>query len=357
MDRDQQEREAPDTAEHLISLRDQGFQDQPVELVPIDEIRVGFSPRIEGEDEDYASELAETQAKLPPILVHRATMTVVDGVHRLRAARLRGDARIAVRYFEGDRANAQLLAVATNVVHGRPLSAADRSAAAERIFTSHPHWSDRAVASVTGLSAKKVAQLRGETAAEPGARRIGRDGRSRPLDSSHSRELAGQLMLNDPDASLRQIAAQTGLAPSTVADVRARIRRGESPVPARKNRTEHEGGGPAVSLAERQPAQPKPRRAVPPDELLRIFDVLRRDPSLRFSESGRSVLRMLDACALVARDRRGIAASVPPHCKDSLAQLAHGYADLWQLLADDLENGQAGQASSAGGERVASVGA
>jgi ParB-like chromosome segregation protein Spo0J len=365
---------AADNADHLIRLRDQGFQDQPVELIAVDRLSVDFSPRVEGEDEDYVRALAETTAELPPILAHRATMTVVDGAHRLRAARLRGAEHIAVRFFDGGLADARLLAVATNIAHGRPLSTADRAAAATRIFASHPRWSDRAVAAITGLSAKKVARLRGGSAADPGARRIGRDGRSRPVDSSHGRELAGRLILDDPGASLRQIAAKTGLAPATVADVRARIRRGESPVLARPGRTGTEPGTAAVPgptergpgtesgtgtergtgtesgtaaeapvvLAERRaaPARSKARRALPPDELLRIFDSLRRDPSLRFSEAGRSVLRVLDACALVARDPRRIAATVPPHCKDSLAQLAQGYAGLWQTLADDLGNGR-----------------
>ncbi|MFJ9894134.1 transcriptional regulator [Streptomyces sp. NPDC091280] len=352
----QAEHKAPDNADHLIRLRDQGLLDQPVELVAVERLSVDFSPRLDGEDEDYAQQLADAAVELPPILVHRPTMTVVDGAHRLRAARLRGTDRIAARFFEGNLTDARLLAVATNIVHGRPLSNEDRAAAARRVFASHPHWSDRAVGSVTGLSAKKVAQLRGGGPEEPGARRIGRDGRSRPLDSSHSRELAGRLIRDDPNASLRQIAARTGLAPATVADVRARIRRGESPVPVRKNHADPARGNGGAATVPHEPgtAGHRPRRAVSPVEVLRIVDSLRRDPSLRFSESGRSVLRVLEACAQVARDRRGIADSVPAHCKGSLAQLAHGYAGLWQMLADDLENGPAGAADDG---QVTSVGA
>ncbi|MGW1889940.1 streptomycin biosynthesis protein [Streptomyces sp. NPDC002004] len=242
----------------------------------------------------------------------------------------------------------------------RPVPADDRIAAARSIFASHPLWSDRAVAALTGLSAKKVAQLRSGAAAERGARRIGRDGRARPVDATRGRELAGELIRSDPGASLRQIAAKTGLAPATVADVRARILRGESPVPARRGRAAPQPSADVpVPLAERRmtPPGPRSRRVVPPpDELLRIFDALRRDPSLRFSESGRSVLRLLDACALVARDRGRIAATVPAHCKESLAQLAHAYAGIWNMLADDLESGRTDLPGPAGKGRVASVG-
>ncbi|MGW2722984.1 ParB/RepB/Spo0J family partition protein [Streptomyces sp. NPDC001492] len=343
---------SPDGADHLIRLRDRGFLDQPVELVPIEHLVVDFddfSPRSAGEDEDYVRTLAETEAEFPPILVHRATMTVVDGAHRLRAACLRGADHISARFFEGDLDAARLLAVATNVTHGRPLSTDDRIAAARRILAAHPRWADRAVAALAGLSAKKVARLRGADT-EAGGFRIGRDGRSRPVDSSQRRELAGELIRSDPGASLRQIAARAGLAPATVADVRARIRRGESPVPERSGRDPR--------LPQAQPSVPPGQRRVPPastgrpiaeDEILRLFDALRRDPSLRFSDAGRSVLRVLDACAVIARDGGRIAATVPPHCRESLAQLAHGYAGVWNRLANDLTSGES--------ERIASLGA
>ncbi|GAA3838761.1 hypothetical protein GCM10022403_083960 [Streptomyces coacervatus] len=61
-----------------------------------------------------------------------------------------------------------------------------------------------------------------------------------------------------------------------------------------------------------------------------------RDPSLRLNEAGRQVLRMLDACSAVVRDRQRIIDTVPAHCREPLSQLADGYAEIWQLLADDL---------------------
>ncbi|WP_330343209.1 ParB/RepB/Spo0J family partition protein [Streptomyces sp. NBC_00557] len=365
---------AREDAEYLIRIRDSLFRGQPVEEIPVDTLVTGLSPRVDGEDPEHVRTLAETCDELPPILVHRPSMTVIDGVHRLRVAELRGQDRIAVRFFDGGLSDARLLAVATNITHGRPLSAADRTAAALRIFASHPGWSDRAVAAVAGLSPKRVGRLRKEAALPQTERRVGRDGRCRPVDSSHSRERAGELLRTNPGASLRQIAAQVGLAPATVADVRDRIRRGESPVPDRGRRP----AAPPRSLASAEPPghaaevtalpapaakagaaagvradtapagdaargrQPGALRRVPAgpaaahDDVARITEALRRDPSLRFSEAGRSLLRLLDACALVTRERRRIAATVPAHCKEPLARLAHGYAGAWRLLADDL---------------------
>ncbi|MFJ3284591.1 transcriptional regulator [Streptomyces sp. NPDC086669] len=341
-----------DGADHLIRLRDRGFLDHPVERIPIARLVVdfeNFSPRSEGEDADYVRTLAETEAEFPPILVHRSTMTVVDGAHRLRAAGLRGADHIAARFFDGDLASARLLAVATNVTHGRPLTTDDRVAAARRVLTAHPCWADRAVASLTGLSAKKVAQLRTAADTQAGASRIGRDGRWRPVDPARRRELAGELIRSNPDASLRQIAASAGLAPATVADVRARIRRGESPVPGRPT-DDRAAPQPRAAVAPGQRRVPPAStgRPIADNDVLRLFDALRRDPSLRFSDTGRSVLRILDASALIARERDRIAATVPPHCRESLAQLAQGYAGLWKALAEDLTNGGSGRTASLG---------
>ncbi|MFZ3475534.1 ParB N-terminal domain-containing protein [Streptomyces sp. 4.24] len=354
-----------ESADHLIRFRDRGYLDQPVESVATDRITAGFSPRTGGEDGEYAKTLAEADGELPPILVHRQTMRVIDGAHRLRAAALRGETHILVRYFDGDLGEAELLAVAANVTHGRPLTAAERTAAAGRVFAAHPHWSDRAVAAVTGLSARKISQLRKGTAAAETGHRVGRDGRARPVDPSRGRELAGELLRSNPGASLRRIAAEAGLSPATVADVRDRIRRGEDPVPARRTdaapvrrRPPAASASPSspapfpaadpISLAARRGASPRRPAADQqhaPDRLLRLFESLRRDPSLRLSESGRDVLRMLGACALVAQHREKIAASLPTHCKEPMAQLVQGYAGLWGLLADELACAGAAEAS------------
>ncbi|QOV44521.1 ParB/RepB/Spo0J family partition protein [Streptomyces chromofuscus] len=333
-----------ETADHLIRLRDRGIRELPVERVATHDITVDFSPRVDGEDAEYVRTLLEAEGELPPILVHRPTMTVVDGIHRLRAATAQGQTHIPVRFFDGPLTEARLLAVATNVTHGRPLTTADRAAAATYIFTAHPRWSNRAVAALTGLSAGKVAQLRKGTAADGAEHRIGRDGRARPVDSSHSRERAGELLRANPRASLRQIAAEAGLAPATVADVRNRIQRGEDPVPGRAPRSTNASPPPTTSTdrppvqlaTRRQPASTAPP---PPDRLLHILDSLRRDPSLRLSESGRHILRMLSACTMVAQDREQIAAALPAHCKQPMAQLAQGYARLWTQLAHELAAG------------------
>ncbi|MEV8047743.1 hypothetical protein ACF06D_09145 [Streptomyces griseoluteus] len=65
---------------------------------------------------------------------------------------------------------------------------------------------------------------------------------------------------------------------------------------------------------------------------------MRRDPSLRLNDAGRNVLRLLDACAVVVRDRGRVLDTVPAHCRRPLAELAEGYAGVWHLLAQELRD-------------------
>jgi len=63
----------------------------PVERVAVDLLVSSDSPRLVGESVDHIRMLAESGTDLPPILVHRPTMRVIDGMHRLRATTLRGE--------------------------------------------------------------------------------------------------------------------------------------------------------------------------------------------------------------------------------------------------------------------------
>src|SRR6185437_14101732 len=177
-----------------------GAQPGAVELVAILDLLPGESPRLEGEDKAHIAWLAETESKLPPILVDRRTMRVIDGMHRLLAASLRGCDKIEVEFFDGPPTEAFLRAVQANVTHGLPLSQADRRAAAARIVTSHPHLSDRSIGETTGLSAKTVATIRRcSTDDMPQLDvRVGKDGKARPLDGTAGRVRAAKLLSKHP---------------------------------------------------------------------------------------------------------------------------------------------------------------
>ncbi|MER7186882.1 ParB N-terminal domain-containing protein, partial [Streptomyces hyaluromycini] len=174
------------------------------------------------------------QSPLPPILVHRDTLRIIDGNHRVEAAKLRGDTTILARLVGGSERDAFALAVRSNIEHGLPLSRADRLAAAAEILRSHPEWSDRAVAATAGLSPTTVAGVRRTLCPEAVAEemRTGVDGRLRPVDPGAGRERVRQAILRSPQSSLRQLARETGVSPNTVRSVRSRMLRSQGPAPA-----------------------------------------------------------------------------------------------------------------------------
>jgi ParB-like chromosome segregation protein Spo0J len=309
----------------------------PVSMVTISSLSVADSPRISGENQEHVQLLAETGANLPPIIVHRPTMRVIDGIHRLRAARLRGDEQIAVRFFSGAEDDAFVVAVKSNIAHGLPLSFADREAAAVRIIASHPHWSDRMIASVTGLAPKTVVETRKRhaTGSEEVVARIGRDGRVRPVDYVAGRLLAAELIAEDPNLSLRQIAHAAGISPETARDVRNRMRRGEEPVPERrqKGRARQPAQADHPDTADSTRVRPA---GISSEIRVGAMERLKRDPALRFTEMGRTLLRMLSIHVVEADEWAKIADNVPQHCSGIIAQMARECAEMWVGLAEQV---------------------
>ena len=313
--------------------------------VPLLALRPADSPRLNGEDKAHIARLAETETPLPPILVDKRTMRVIDGMHRLLAASLQGRETIDVTFFDGSDADIFLRAVQANIAHGLPLSQADRRAAAERIIASHPHMSDRAIGHTVGLAAKTVAGIRKRSSDDRSQSnaRVGRDGRIRPLDSGDGRRRAAELLAQEPGTSLRDVARVAGISPATVLDVRKRLERGESAVPGKPPASGGAASG-AEAEAESDEAQapvgrlrPPDSRSTAPDNPAFTVEKLLRDPSLRSSERGRGMLRLLHVNAAAADRLPDIATGVPPHCVSTVVQLAHQYAKMWQDLAADLD--------------------
>jgi ParB-like chromosome segregation protein Spo0J len=317
-----------------------------VVAVPVLSLNPADSPRLNGENKAHIMRLAETEAPLPPILVQKRTMRVIDGMHRLMAASLQGRETIDVIFFDGSDADIFLRAVEENVTHGLPLSQADRRAAAERILASHPRMSDRAIGHSAGLAAKTVAAIRKRSSGEvpQSNARVGRDGRVRPLNSGERRQRAADLLAQQPEASLRDVARVTGISPATVLDVRKRLERGEPPVPGKHLANGRTGAGtdgkadsngisaPAVRLDPR----PAPGSTAPRDPAAAVQKLL-RDPSLRSSEQGKGLLRLLYVNAAGTDQLPDLAASVPLHCVAIFVQLARQYAKMWQDFATELD--------------------
>ncbi|MFD5574093.1 ParB N-terminal domain-containing protein [Streptomyces cadmiisoli] len=340
-----------DTGELTEVLTEEILGQQRIELVPLGELTHFDSPRISGADREHVRLLADSDAELPPILVNRRTMHVIDGMHRVHAAELRGQSKIKVIFCDCDDDEAFVLAVKANVSHGLPLPRSDRNAAAERIINTHPEWSDRRIASITGLSHKTVGAIRRRASGEipQSPTRLGRDGRERPVDAAEGRVLAGRILTERPGISLRAVAREAGVSAATVRDVRDRMRRGEALAgPARPDPAPADTlPGDTVSGA---PPEPRPVSRIDPGphqgpDLAELVNSLRKDPSLRFSESGRTLLRLLDACTVGPQEWTRISDNVPLHRVECIAIAARECSRAWQGFVTELEQRTRDQAS------------
>jgi hypothetical protein len=187
------------------------------------------------------------------------------------------------------------------------------------------------------MSAKTVSALRKTISDGNPDTRIGRDGRARPLSTAEGRMLASQAIANRPELSLREIAREAGISIGTARNVRARVNAGEDPVPPRLRPTA--ATAPAASAGTVVPhAAPTAIPAAPPSEQVieMLLDSLRRDPSLRFTDTGRAVLRWLSMRMVTTSESRQAAESIPPHSAKMVAQIAQEYSRIWRSLADEL---------------------
>ncbi len=191
------------------------------------DLRGGPSLRANGLDPAHVALLAEMANRWPAIVVHRADFTVIDGQHRVAAARQLGLHHVRAVLFDGSPDDAYVEFVRCNVGHGLPLSLEERRAAVRRILRTHADRSDRGIAEVCGVSPKTVARVRDELRDCGGlatsAIRVGRDGRARPVDPAEVRERIVHELEEHPDASLRFIAKKVGASPETVRSVRSRL--------------------------------------------------------------------------------------------------------------------------------------
>ncbi|WP_082943082.1 ParB N-terminal domain-containing protein [Mycobacterium sp. 852002-40037_SCH5390672] len=321
----------PDTSE-LHTFQSQPTNRFALAVVRISDLRTTGSPRLSGIDSAHVCRLTEAPGPLPPIVVHRESMQLIDGFHRVAAAVQMGLRELQAYMFDGPADLAFILSVGANVTHGLPLQLADRRAAAAKILATHPQLSDRAIASVAGLSGKTVAAIRGATGEDAQLHeRLGKDGRVRPLNTAAGRQMAAQLIEENPGASLRQIAAAAGLSPGTVRDVRARLARGEGPLPTQSDK--------------RLPAAAAAKKRWPPmveaADVTPLLQTLSKDPALRMTVAGRQLLRWFHQHVVGAFDSMKVAEAAPDHCVDHLVELATRCSMNWARLAENLENRRA----------------
>ena len=283
-------------------------------------------PRLSGENPEHTRRLAEVADSLPPIVVHRPSMRVIDGLHRMRAAQLRGEYTIKAEFFTGDDDSAFVVAVEANMAHGLPLSLCERKAAAVRLIAMFPDRSDRSIATSAGISDKTVAGLRSSAENPRSNARTGVDGRRRPVDGADRRRRAARLLARQPHTPIRDIAQEAEISVATALDVRRRVGRGEDPVP------------PGVTRVGGSAHRRRPVRRSPPRDPHAVLQLLRADPALKSCEIGRDLLRWLHSQAPQKTQCDELIENAPTHCRELIADLAESYGEIWYALAGQLRN-------------------
>ncbi|MFK0288024.1 hypothetical protein ACIQVL_47220 [Streptomyces sp. NPDC090499] len=274
-------------------------------------------------------------------------MRVIDGMHRMHAAALRGENDIAVRFLDGSTSDVFVVAVQMNTKHGLPLTRAERNSAATRIIQSHPNWSDRMIAAFAGLSPKTVGAIRrrlGDHLPQSSVR-IGHDGRVRPVDTVHVRASVEEFMRADPQAALSRVAEELGVSRATARDVRRRM--AESAARRELETAAPDQPGLETDKAVGQPDQSKGRTTdsargkehaqTPANFAADLLPALRRDPSIRFTDQGRLLLRLLGAATLGPDEWEQLIEGVPAHCVGMVASVARACGEAWLSVAQRMD--------------------
>jgi len=321
----------------------------PEVSVPISSLVPGFHLRQEGTDPAHVRLLADAagSVKLPAILVQKSGSRIIDGLHRLEVAKLRGEWTINARIVDCTDSEALVFAIKSNTLHGLPLSRADRISGAKRVLAAHLDWSDRAMAGITGLSAKSIVSLRNSSTGDAQffGKRLGRDGKRHPVLPTEGRLRAVEYIKAHPEASLRQIARETDVSLGTVHDVREKIRCGAAPTPGASGREAEQTDASPRSVAAMAPPSPirgaragmdsgtgyGQRLAWPT-----ISVKLASDPSLRYTEGGRAFLRWMGGHCPQTDDWREFIDAIPPHWRPAVGRIAAEMSQEWRQFAERL---------------------
>ena len=292
----------------------------------VSDLRIRFQYRDRGINSDHVATLAALEGEWPPILVARDG-SVVDGAHRVHAARVIGLSRMPCILFDGTPKDAYLEFVRRNTRHGLPLTLRERQRAAAELLSSHRDWSDRLIAQHCGLSPRTVASLRRsgpavERLTAQNAQwdsRVGRDGRTRTSDPKIVTQRVTDAIGNDPNGSLRAIAKVAQVSPETVRRVKMRLGLADPGHP----------GSIGAELATANGASLT---------LLNGRDRARweADAALRSMEDGNAFLAWFEGTK-VCHEWRQYISSVPTSRVYEIADEARCRATSWRDFADALE--------------------
>jgi hypothetical protein len=156
---------------------------------------------------------------------------------------------------------------------------------------------------------------------------------------------AAKIIRENPDATIREIAASAGISQGTARSVQARLKAGHDPVQTTSRRSVVSNGQQDTSEGDGTKAAPRSRGPVKAalqdrqtgDDIGIIFEKLSRDPAFRHSEAGRSVLQIIRAKTVDGHSQSALTLANPPHARPLLARLARYNANIWMEIARSLD--------------------
>lgn len=153
-----------------------------------------------------------------------------------------------------------------------------------------------------------------------------------PLDANTERAVVTELLTLLPATSTPELAKISNMPEAAIDDLRISLLLNGDSKPARIARYRRR----ALRAARANESTGSPPAAMSHSPMLRE---LRRNSTLRDTESGRRLLRRLDLPNFQDPHWERILGELPPHRMAMLASLARDCADRWRALADTLETG------------------
>ena len=302
-----------------------GSRQSDLRLLSLNELKVDHSLREDGVDPRHVELLSEIEGHWSPVLVWGPDNLVVDGAHRVAAAKRLGLATILAQSFDGSKVDAFVESVQRNSQHGLPLTLRDRIRATRRIVQIHPEWSDRRIAKVCGLSSTTVGRVRRDTFtadAVPPLTRIGMDGRKHPVEPGTTRQRVMKALEHNPTGSLRTIAAVACASPETVRTVRNslqtdRVIGSNEPVRSRQ-------------------ATPRTVEQVQPTQRTSVLKHVNGDSALTSCTNSERLLKWLESASMIQRWPDYVDL-IPLGRIYELADEAMGLSEQWVSFARALE--------------------
>lgn len=137
-------------------------------------------------DAETVERYDEAWERMPPVTVFEidGRWLLADGFHR-HASAIRSNKRtLAAEIRAGTFTDALDYAAQANLIHGLPLSRAERRRVVETRLRIHPDWSDRRLSEEMGIGREMIARVRKELVAAgqlaPSTTRVGADGKTYP---------------------------------------------------------------------------------------------------------------------------------------------------------------------------------